>query len=231
MKHIHLDKIKSLESAPRKVNIFSENEIKMIQELYYSLPERTFNKKQNVKKKAWVQNYNKELDKIYFNKLKDVLGEYKMDTLKSENGEDYYGLFHESFSPLPLHVDSGFDENAIIYKQVITPLSPIGDTIFFKKRWYGRSTTFTIDKNELEFKPKPGQNDRSSAHLGDAEFDKETHQKYLKHIDINNLKGLEIEMIYNWKVGDTLIVDRTHIHCASSRINNKKLGLTTFTKK
>ena len=231
MKHIHLDKIKSLESAPRKVNIFSEKEIKMIQELYHSLPERTFNKKQNVKKKAWVQNYNKELDKIYFNKLKDVLGEYKMDSLKSENGEDYYGLFHESFSPLPLHVDSGFDENAIIYKQVITPLSPIGDTIFFKKRWYGRSTTFTIDKNELEFKPKPGQNDRSSAHLGDAEFDKETHQKYLKHIDINNLKGLEIEMIYNWKVGDTLIVDRTHIHCASSRINHKKLGLTTFTKK
>jgi len=231
MKHIHLDKIKSLESAPRKVNIFSEKEIKMIQELYSSLPERTFNKKQNVKKKAWVQNYNKELDKIYFNKLKDVLGEYKMDTLKSENGEDYYGLFHESFSPLPLHVDSGFDENAIIYKQVITPLSPIGDTIFFKKRWYGRSTTFTIDKNELEFKPKPGQNDRSSAHLGDTEFDKETHQKYLKHIDINNLKGLEIEMIYNWKVGDTLIVDRTHIHCASSRINHKKLGLTTFTKK
>ena len=231
MKHAHLDKIKSLESAPRKVNIFSENEIKMIQDLYYSLPERTFNKKQNVKKKAWVQNYNKELDKIYFNKLKDVLGEYKMDTLKSENGEDYYGLFHESFSPLPLHVDSGFDENAIIYKQVITPLSPIGDTIFFKKRWYGRSTTFTIDKKELEFKPKPGQNDRSSAHLGDGEFDKEIHEKYLKHIDINNLKGLEIEMIYNWKVGDTLIVDRTHIHCASSRINHKKLGLTTFTKK
>ena len=208
MKHIHLDKIKSLESAPRKVNIFSEKEIKMIQELYSNLPERTFNKKQNVKKKAWVQNYNKELDKIYFNKLKDVIGEYKMDTLKSENGED-----------------------DIIYKQVITPLSPIGDTIFFKKRWYGRSTTFTIDKNELEFKPKPGQNDRSSAHLGDKEFDKETHQKYLKHIDINNLKGLEIEMIYNWKVGDTLIVDRTHIHCASSRIHHKKLGLTTFTKK
>ncbi len=231
MKHINIDKIKSLESAPKKVNIFSEKEIKMIQDLYYSLPERTFNKKQNVKKKAWVQNYNKELDKIYFNKLKDVLGEYKMDTLKSENGEDYYGLFHESFSPLPLHVDSGFDENAIIYKQVITPLSPIGDTIFFKKRWYGRSTTFTIDKKELEFKPKPGQNDRSSAHLGDGEFDKEIHEKYLKHIDINNLKGLEIEMIYNWKVGDTLIVDRTHIHCASSRINHKKLGLTTFTKK
>ena len=56
-----------------------------------------------------------------------------MDTLKSEKQEDYYGLFHESFSPLPIHVDTGFDSNAIIYKQVVTPLSSIGDTIFFKK--------------------------------------------------------------------------------------------------
>ena len=154
-----------------------------------------------------------------------------MDSLKSETGENHFGLFHESFSPLPLHVDSGFDEKTIIYKQVITPLSPDGDTIFFTKRWYGRSTTFTIDEEELKFKPKPGQNERSSDHLGEKEFDKEIHKKYLSHIDINNLKGLEIEMIYNWKVGETLIVDRTHIHCASSRILNKKLGFTTFTKK
>ena len=231
MELIHLDEIKSLESLPKKINIFSEKEIKMIQELYNNLPETTFNKKQNVRKKAWLQNYNKKLDKIYYNKLQDALGDYKMDTLKSETGENYYGLFHESFSPLTLHVDTGFDENAIIYKQVITPLSSVGDTIFFKKRWYGKSTTFTIDKNELKFKPKPGQNYRSCEHLGYEEFDKELHKKYLKHIDINNLKGLKIEMIYKWKVGDTLIVDRTHIHCASSRIEHKKLGLTTFTKK
>ena len=231
MKHIHLEKIKSYEFSPKKVNIFSEKEIKMIQKLYIDLPESTFNKKQNVRKKAWIQNYNKELDKIYFNKLKDVLGDYKMDTLKSESGEEYYGLFHESFSPLPLHVDSGFDEKSIIYKQIITPLTPIGDTVFFTKRWYGKSTTFTIDEEELKFKPKPGQNDRSNAHLGDEPFDKEIHQKYLTHININNLKGLKVEMIYNWKIGESLIVDRTHVHCSSSRINHKKLGLTTFTKK
>jgi len=231
MKRIHLDKIKSLESPPKKFNLFSEKEIEMIKELYEILPESIFNKKQNIRKKAWIQNYNKELDKIYFNKIKEALGDFKMDTLKSDSGEDYYGLFHESFSPLPLHVDSGFDAKTIIYKQVITPLTPIGDTIFFKKRWYGKSATFTIDEEELKFKPKPGQNERSRGHLGEKEFDKELHKKYLSHIDINNLKGLEIEMLYSWKVGETLIVDRTHVHCASSRINNKKLGLTTFTKK
>ena len=68
-------------------------------------------------------------------------------------------------------------------------------------------------------------------HLGEKEFDKETHKKYLSHIDINNLKGLEIEYIYEWKVGESLIIDRSHIHCASTRIKHKKLGLTTFTKK
>ena len=231
MKHIHLDKIKKLESPPKIVNIFSEKEIKMIQQLYADLPERVFNKKQNVKKKAWIQSYNKELDKIYFNKLRDVLGDFKMDTLKSETGEDFYGLFHESFSPLPLHVDSGFDEKSIIYKQAITPLSPIGDTVVFKNKWYGRSTSFTINEDELKYKPKPGQNDRSREHLGNEDFDKEIHKQYLTHIDINNLKGLKVEMIYHWKVGETMIMDRSHIHCSSSRIKIKKLGLTTFTAK
>tara|TARA_Y100000590_G_scaffold392192_1_gene469447 strand:- start:368 stop:1063 length:696 start_codon:yes stop_codon:yes gene_type:complete len=231
MKLKNLKSIKNLESAPKIVKIFSEQEIKMIKELYLALPENTFNRKQNVRKKGWVPKYDREIDKIYFNKLKEALGDFKMDTLKSEKGEDYYGLFHESFSPLPLHVDTGFNEETIIYKQVITPLIGPGDTIFFKKRWYGKSTTFTIDKDELNFKPKYGQNDRSNAHLGDKEFDKEFHKEYLSHIDINNLKGMEVEMVYEWKVGDTLIVDRTHVHCASSKIKNKKLGLTTFTKK
>ena len=230
MKHSFLDQIYNNESKPRIVKIFSEKEIKMIQTLYTILPEKIFNKKQNIRKKAWIQNYNKELDQIYVDKLKNVLGDFKMDTLKSETGEDFYGLFHESFSPLKLHVDSGFQEKDIIFKQVVTPLSS-GETVIFKNRWYGKSTSFTIDKDELKFKPVSGQNDRSSEHLGSEEFDKEIHQKYLTHENINNLKGLKVELIYKWKVGETLIMDRSHIHCSSSNINGKKLGLTTFTKK
>jgi len=231
MKHINLDKIQSYESPPKIVNIFSEKEIKMIQELYNNLPERTFNKKQNIRKKAWIQNYNKELDQIYVDKLKNVLGDFKMDTLKSETGEDFYGLFHESFSPLKLHVDSGFQEKDIIFKQVVTPLSPIGETVIFQNKWYGKSTSFTIDEDELKFRPKPGQNERSNEHLGAGKFDKEIHKKYLTHIDINNLNGLKVELVYKWKVGETLIMDRSHLHCSSINIVNKKLGLTTFTKK
>ena len=231
MKFLNIDKIKNYESSPKIIKIFSEKEIEMIKELYEKLPERVYNKKQKVRKKAWVQNYNKELDKIYFRRLKDALGDFKMDSLKSEIGEDFYGLFHESFSPLPLHVDTGFNGNNIIYKQVVTPLSSFGDTVVFKNKWYGRSTSFTVDQEELKFKPKSEQNDRSNKHLGEEDFDSEMHAKYLSHIDINNLKGLKIDLIYKWKVGETLIIDRSHIHSASSRIDKKKLGLTTFTKK
>ena len=231
MIHRYIDKIKELEGPPKIVKIFSEKEIKMIQELYDLLPETVFNKKQKVRKKGWLPDYNKELDKIYFDKLKNILGDFKMDTLKSPEGKDYYGLFHESFSPLTLHVDAGFDENAIIFKQVVTPLSSFGGTVIFKNRWYNESTTFTIDKTELDFKPRPGQNSRSNKHIGKNNFDSKMHKEHLSHIDINNLKGLEIEMIYNWKIGETLIMDRSHIHSASSKINQKKLGLTTFTKK
>ena len=230
MKHSFLDQIYNNESKPRIVKIFSEKEIKMIQKLYTILPEKIFNKKQNIRKKAWIQNYNKELDQIYVDKLKNVLGDFKMDTLKSETGENFYGLFHESFSPLKLHVDSGFQEKDIIFKQVVTPLSS-GETVIFKNKWYGKSTSFTIDEDELKFTPKPGQNERSREHLGTGAFDREIHQKYLTHLDINNLNGLKVELVYQWKVGETLIMDRTHIHCSSTNIVNKKLGLTTFTKK
>jgi hypothetical protein len=231
MKRLNIDQIKSYESEPKIVKIFSMDEIQMMKDLYINLPEAVFNQKQNVRKKSWIQNYNKELEKIYFSKIKGVLGDFKMDSLKSESGEDFYGLFHESFKPLPLHVDSGFDEQALIYKQVVTPLTHFGDTVVFKNRWYGRSTTFTIDPEELKFKPKKYQNNRSNEHIGNEDFDSTVHQEYLSHLDIKNLKGLKIELIYKWKLGETLIMDRTHIHCASCRIKDKKLGLTTFTKK
>ena len=47
----HINRIKSLESAPKIVNIFSTSELEKIKDLYENLPERTYNKKQNIRKK------------------------------------------------------------------------------------------------------------------------------------------------------------------------------------
>ena len=79
-----------------------------------------------------------------------------------------------------------------------------------------------------------GYNKRSSEHINlfnGKKFDEKIHSKYLKHEDINNLQGLEIELIYKWSLGDLLIFDRTNLHCSSSNIVNSKLGLTTLTVK
>ena len=62
-------------------------------------------------------------------------------------------------------------------------------------------------------------------------FNNEYHKKYLKHENIDNLSGLEIDLIYEWELGSMLIFDRTRLHCSSSLIEGKKIGLTTFTKK
>ena len=139
-------------------------------------------------------------------------------------------MFQESFSPVTLHVDTGYDFEKIIYKQTLLPLSDDGETVVFKNRFYGGSTTFSIDPIELNAK---GYNKRSSEHLNLYEgenFDKKIHQEYLNHEDIDNLKGLEVGLIYKWKMGDLLIFDRTNLHCSSCNIKNKKLGFTTSTQ-
>ena len=53
-------------------------------------------------------------------------------------------------------------------------------------------------------------------------FDKDIHKKYLQHEKIENLKGLEVELIYEWEIGSMLIFDRSHLHCSSSVIDGKK---------
>ena len=231
-----INDIKKLESPPKVIkNLFNKKEINDFLNLYNSLPITVHNKKQNVIKKRWLQGYDKNLEMIFYERLKKEIGSFKMDNLKDENGEEILGLIQESYAPIGLHVDAGFEVNSQIYKQSLIPLSSVGSTIIFKNRFYEGSTNFTQDPDELNKKDlKYGQNKRSNAHLkmyGDKPFDKNIHEKYLTHENINNLKGLEVELIYEWEVGSMLIFDRTHLHCSSSVIDGKKIGIATFTKK
>ena len=231
-----LDDIKKLESAPKVIkNLFTRNEIKEFLQLYENLPITVHNKKQNVIKKRWLQGYNTNLEKIFYERLGKEIGSFKMDNLKDDDGKEILGLIQESYAPIGLHVDGGFELDNQIYKQSLIPLSSVGSTVIFKNRYYDGSTSFTQDPSELKKKNlKYGQNKRSDIHLkmyGDKPFNKQIHQKYLQHENINNLKGLEVELIYEWEVGSMLIFDRTHLHCSSSVIKGKKIGIATFTKK
>ena len=234
--HKNIDKIKKLEGPPQVIkNVFSKTEIENFINLYQKLPTTVHNKKQNVIKKRWLKDYSQELESLFYNKVKNEIGDFKMDNLKDENNNDILGLFQESYNPIGLHVDAGFNLDEIIFKQTLIPLTSKGSTVIFKNKFYGSSTNFTIDQDELKIKDlKYGQNIRSSEHLNlykKKPFSKEDHIKYLKHEKIENLLGLEIDLVYEWELGSLLIFDRTRLHCSSSLIEGKKIGLTTFTKK
>ena len=231
-----IEKIKKSESPPKIIkNLYNSDEINEFLELYKRLPTTVHNKKQNVIKKRWLQGYNEKIEKLFCKRLKKEIGDFKMDNLQDEKGKDIFGLIQESYAPIGLHVDAGFESNNQIYKQSLIPLTPVGSTVIFKNRFYDGSTSFTMDPDELSKKNLSyGQNKRSSKHLnmyGNKPFDKDIHEKYLKHENIDNLKGLDVELIYEWEVGSMLIFDRSHLHCSSSVIEGKKIGIATFTKK
>ena len=161
--HKNIDKIKKLEGSPKILkNLFSKSELGKFLNLYHNLPTTVHNKKQNVIKKRWLKNYSEELENLFFDKLKNEIGEFKMDNLKDENNEDILGLFQESYNPIGLHVDAGFNLSEIIFKQTLIPLTSKGSTVIFKNKFYGNSTNFTIDENELKIKDlKYGQKQRS----------------------------------------------------------------------
>lgn len=230
--HKFLNKIKKFEQKPFVIkNFINMDEVKLFNKLFQKLPIEINNKRQKILKKKWSSNYEPDLQKIYLEKLNLIFENFSMDNPKTKDNYDSLGLFQESFSPVSLHVDSGFDFNKIIYKQTLLPLSEEGETVIFKNRFYGCSTTFSIDPKELSAK---GYNKRSSEHLnlyGDKDFDKITHKKFLAHEDINNLKGLEVELVFKWKSGNLLVFDRSNLHCSSKNINIKKIGFTSSTKK
>ena len=230
--HNFLNEIKKYEGKPYVVKDFlNKEEIKLFQKLYQELPIEVDNKRQKIIKKKWSTEFNKELQNKYSQKLKKIIGSYEMDNPETKEGSKSLGLFQESYMPVTLHVDTGFDFEKIIYKQTLLPLSSIGETIIFKNRFYGCSTTFSINPKELAAK---GYNKRSSEHLnlyGGKKFDKNIYEEYLTHEDINNLRGLEVELIFKWKLGDLLIFDRSNLHCSSKNIDEKKLGFTSSTKK
>ena len=227
-----INQILKVEGSPLIIKkILTNSQIKKIKKLYKILPVEINNKRQKIIKKKWISSFCTDMQKMLIKKIKRKIGNFKLDNPRNNNGLSSFGLFQESYKPVNLHADTGFDLNKIIFKQFLLPLSSKGETVIFKNRFYGCSTTFSIDPRELKAK---GYNKRSSEHLKifkGKKFDKKKHNKYLKHENINNLKGLEIDMVYKWKLGEILVWDRTQLHCSSSNLKNKKIGFTILTCK
>ena len=230
-----INAIKESESAPKIVkNVFDKNEINEFLKLYQDLPITVHNKKQNVIKKRWIQGYNTKLENIFQERLEREIGNFKMDNLKDEKGKDILGLIQESYAPIGLHVDGGFELNNQIYKQSLIPLSSVGSTVIFKNRYYEESTSFTQDPEELKkTNLKYGQNKRSSIHLemyGNKPFDRKIRKIFTswKYRQFKRFRSWTNIWMGSWIM---LIFDRTHLHCSSSIIEGKKIGIATFTRR
>mgnify|MGYP006153362805 CR=1 FL=1 len=230
--HRQINKIKKYEGNAFVIkNFLTKEQVKKIKELYKDLPIEIDNKRQKIIKKKWPTNLLNKIQKKFIKKLKKKIGNFKIDNPKTKEGYKSFGLFQESSKPVNLHVDTGFSFKKISYKQFLLPLTAKGETIIFKNRFYGCATTFSIDPKELKAK---GYNKRSSKHLkifNGKDFNKKIYKKYLKHENIKNLKGLEVELVYKWKLGDILIFDRSQLHCSSSNLINKKIGFSGLTCK
>ena len=115
-----IKKIKKFESSPKVIkNLYNKEEIEEFLKLYKDLPTTVHNKKQNVIKKRWLQGFNKKLEKLFCERLQKEIGDFKMDNLLDENGKEIYGLIQESYAPIGLHVDAGFEAKSKVYKQRI----------------------------------------------------------------------------------------------------------------
>ena len=222
----NINLIKETETDPQIFRLFDNTEISKILKFYEKLPLATFNEKQRIKKKHWLLGIDKEMDSLIINKIDQLLEDWEIDNMYSK--EDALGIFHESYNPIKLHVDTGRDKKKIIYKQALIPLTDTGDTIIFEPRWYGQSASFTVKKEDIE--NNVGYNLRTNDHIGKFDFDKNFHNKYLNHEDYENLRGLSVKKIYNWKLGEVFVFDRTFIHCASD-LKKPKIGLTIFFNK
>ena len=82
--HKNIDTIKKLESPPKVIkNLFNNNIIEKFFNLYKNLPITVHNKKQNVIKKRWLKNYSEELEKLFYEKVKNEIGDFEMDNLRA----------------------------------------------------------------------------------------------------------------------------------------------------
>ena len=80
--HKNIDKIKKLEGPVQVIkNLFSKVDIENFLKLYQNLPTTVHNKKQNVIKKRWLKNYSEELEDLFFERVKNEIGNFKYDLI------------------------------------------------------------------------------------------------------------------------------------------------------
>ena len=210
-----------LEKLPQ---FFTAEELSYLQEL----KERAYSNKENLRFRqgssesarrgesdvmAWpTEELNQELE-VFFKKK---LGERLDSKAKMKFA------FHKNYHPYGLHTDAGYEPTEVIYKQGIVPLEiyPEGadtHTVIMKQRCYF-SCSFPAKRQfrpeEREYSDELKKNwignyqvGKPMQEVGEYWFDNDLYKEWLE--------GFEIDHAFHWKIGDTIIWNRSQIHCSS----------------
>ena len=165
--------------------------------------------------------------------------------IKYLHSEDYevemVQFFHNINSRFPVHVDSGLGEaHQQIYQGMILPLTVEGDigTVFFQNYWTGRCSKFTKQPQPDQNLSQPNGEPRNQVitdyrnvqGYSGRPFNQDVYNRYLQHIDYDDLEGLEFDCYVPWVPGDVIVFPREQLHAASSGVL-PKLGVSVFTNR
>ena len=123
--------------------------------------------------------------------------------------------FHGNFSGYGIHTDAGYDPEEIIYQQGIIPLkiNPEGSsvhTVIMNQQCY-HSSSFPCVSEDLSLQE----------HVDGLDFENcETKSQFSKYWEGSlfrkkQINGFSIQFPFQWKLGDSVIWNRSYIHCSS----------------
>ena len=151
--------------------------------------------------------------------------------IKYLHSEDYEVemvlFFHNINSRFPVHVDSGLGEaHQQIYQVMILPLTVEGDigTVFFQNYWTGRCSKFTKQPQPDQHLYQPNGEPRNQVitdyrnvqGYSGRPFNQNVYNRYLQHVDYDDLEGLEFDCYVPWVPGDVIVFPREQLHAAST---------------
>jgi hypothetical protein len=160
-------------------------------------------------------------------------------------GEGTYGtdmiLFFEAWDAgLAVHTDANVNDKSKKYHNVSVPLlveDGVARTVFFDNWWYGPKRGFSrrtdLPQTDEERTSEQGfawthAFDNVTNYQADKQFDPKVHQELLAHIPIENLHGLTLKQVIEWKIGDCFVADSQQLHSGGLG-QKRKVGITVFT--
>jgi len=150
-------------------------------------------------------------------------------------------FFKNISSRFAVHVDSGLGEAyQSVYQTMIIPLAVSGDagTVFFRNFWTDRCSKFS-KKPATELSAYQANGDLKNQTISDYRgiqgysgrpFNQDIYNRYLYHLDYDDLEGLEFDCYVPWIPGDVIVFPREQLHAASSG-PLPKLGVSVFTNR